>query len=44
MKKPRESRIATWTGFAAVFREVEDVDDGGVYVLARCRCEAVIGR
>ena len=29
------------TGFAAA-REVEDV--GGVYVLARCRCEAWMGR
>lgn len=45
MKNPRESRIATCTGFAAAgAREVEGVDVGGVYVLARWRCEAVIGR
>jgi hypothetical protein len=41
MKNSRSSRIATWTGFAAT-REVEDV--GGVYVLARWRCEAWMGR
>lgn len=43
MKNPRESRMATWTGFAAAVREVE-VEDVGVYVLARLRCEAVMGR
>jgi hypothetical protein len=45
MKKPRESRIATCTGFALA-AAVREVDVGAVYVLARLRlrCEARMGR